>query len=223
MVEELACSWSFLELFGLSVLVYYAVQLVLWIFLDSDIELFWKTKFGVPIKSMQGHVVWVTGASSGIGKHLAIVLAKNGVRLCISARREDELLEVKKLCLTASNDSLKSDDILVLKMDMLDISGQDDAFEKVHNHFGRIDVLVQNAGRSQRADWQEIALCVDRDLFELNVFSVVNLSRIYLKNIKTNGYSGGHIAVTSSVAGLISPPGSASYNGAKHAIHVIYF
>lgn len=172
--------------------------------------------------SLRGKVVWVTGASSGIGKGLAICLAKNGVKLVLSARREDELEKVKQDCLNLSSKLLSKDDILVLKMDMLEISKQEEHFETVINHFGGLDVLVNNAGRSQRAPWELVELSVDRELFELDVFSVINLCRIAVKYFdKIN--KRGHLAVTSSGAGIVGVPFSPSYCGAKHAIHVNLF
>ncbi|XP_037040864.1 dehydrogenase/reductase SDR family member 7-like [Bradysia coprophila] len=207
---------GFFELLGLIVFLYFIVNIFLWIYLDSDIELFICEKIGKPIDSLRGKVVWITGASSGIGKSLGIVLARHGVKLCLSARREDELDKVKSECLKES--SLKPDDIFVLKMDMLQTDKHQDYFDQVIKHFGRVDVLVNNAGRSQRALWQNIDLQVDRELFDLDVFSVVNLSRIYIRHVEKHSLEG-HIAVTSSTAGLIGVPNSCSYVGAKHAIH----
>lgn len=164
-------------------------------------------------------MVWITGASSGIGKHLALVLAQNGVRLCISARRETELEHVKSECVRVSNTQLQSNDVLVLKMDMLDFDGHQKYFDHVLRHFGHIDILVNNAARSQRANFENIPIEIDRELFELGVFSVINLSRIFVKYLlRTNRK--GHIAVTSSLAGLTSFTGSCSYVGAKFALHV---
>lgn len=164
---------------------------------------------------MRGKVVWITGSSSGIGKQLAIELAKHHVKLCISARSGDRLQAVKEECLKQSK-LLQPNDILVLKMDMLDIDQHQRYFDTVVNHFGGLDILVNNAGRSQRASFEEINLSVDRELFELDVFSIVNLTRIYVRHCKGRG----HVAVTSSSVGLISVPNSASYTAAKHAIHV---
>jgi dehydrogenase/reductase SDR family protein 7 len=78
--------------------------------------------------------------------------------------------------------------------------------------------LVNNAGRSQRANWEEIDLAVDKEMFDLNVFSVVSLSRIAVQYFMKRNE--GHIVVTSSLAGVMPCPYSASYIGAKHAIHV---
>jgi dehydrogenase/reductase SDR family protein 7 len=82
----------------------------------------------------------------------------------------------------------------------------------------QLDILVNNAGRSQRANWEDIEVGVDREMFDLNVFGVVALSRIvvcYFQKKKE-----GHIVVTSSLAGVKATPFSGSYTGAKHAIHV---
>lgn len=170
--------------------------------------------------TLHGKVVWITGASSGIGKYLALELAKHGVKLCISARRELELEKVKEECLVQSSSLLKPNDILVLKMDMLEIDKHKEHFEKVLTHFdGQLDILVNNAGRSQRAKWEEIDVQIDRDLFELDVFSILNLSRIFVRHIEKYSRKG-HLAVVSSLAGVIIAPNSASYVGAKFAINV---
>lgn len=171
------------------------------------------------IGSLEGKVVWITGASSGIGKYLAIALAENNVKLCISARRVAELYQVKEQCLLKST-KLQSNDILVLPMDMLELNRHEEHFNRILSHFGQLDVLVNNAGRSQRALFKDIALKVDQQIFDLDVFSIINLSRIYVNHVDKTGGKG-HIAITSSSVGLITVPGSASYTGAKHALHVI--
>ena len=82
----------------------------------------------------------------------------------------------------------------------------------------QLDVLVNNAGRSQRANWEDIDLAVDKEMFDLNVFSVLSLSRIALQYFMKQNK--GQIVVTSSLVGVIAIPYSASYAAAKHAIHV---
>lgn len=81
-----------------------------------------------------------------------------------------------------------------------------------------MDILINNAGRSQRAVWEEIDIQVDKQMFDLNVFGVISLSRIAVRHFNTRGK--GCIAVTSSLAGIIGVPFSGSYTGSKHAIHV---
>ncbi|XP_055700889.1 dehydrogenase/reductase SDR family member 7-like [Phlebotomus papatasi] len=203
---------------GLGVLIYYIVSVILWINLDCDVELFIKSKFGKKISSLEGKVVWITGASSGIGKSLALLLAKNGVKLALSARRLDELQKVKEDCLLNSRGKLKEKDILSLRMDVLEMEKHGEIFERVLKHFGRLDILVNNAGRSQRASWLDIDLEVDRAIFELNVLSPVNLSRIVARYFIENGIEG-HIAVNASMAALIPIPNMSSYIAAKSAIN----
>lgn len=104
-------------------------------------------------------------------------------------------------------------------MDMLENDKHESLLGKVIDHFGQLDVLVNNAGRSQRAQFKDIALEVDREIFELDVFSVVNLSRVYVRHVEKTATTG-HITITSSSVGLTAVPNSASYTAAKHALHV---
>lgn len=130
---------------------------------------------------------------------------------------------MKKLCLENNHTGLTANDILVLKMDMLEIDRHEDHFTNVLKHFGQLDVLVNNAGRSQRANWESIDFQVDHDMFDLDVFSIVNLSRIYVRHIEKTPMKKGHLAVTSSVAGILPVPFSSSYVGAKFAINVFIY
>ncbi|KAK2578864.1 hypothetical protein KPH14_001272 [Odynerus spinipes] len=183
---------------------------------DCDIQLAFLEKFGKPISSLKGQVVWITGASSGIGEHLAYVLAKGGCKLVLTARREAELQKVKRVCLEENAD-LKDDDILILPLDICNTDLHQETFKTIITKFGKLDILVNNAGRSQRAKWENIELSVDREMFELNVFSQLSLSRMVMKYFLQNNY--GHIVVTSSLAGILPVPGSATYSGTKHALH----
>lgn len=103
-------------------------------------------------------------------------------------------------------------------MDLIDFQTHEKCFEQAVDHFGGVDVLFNNAGRSQRANFDDIDLSVDEQMFSLNVFAVINMSRIALKHFNKKGR--GHIAVTSSMAGIIGLPFSATYTATKHALHV---
>lgn len=81
-----------------------------------------------------------------------------------------------------------------------------------------MDVLVNNAGRSQRAQWEKIEIEVDREMFELNVFSVISLSRLAVQYFLQTG--SGHIVITSSVAGFVPVAMSSTYCATKYALHV---
>ena len=102
-------------------------------------------------------------------------------------------------------------------MDMCEFSSHKPNFEKILEQFGRLDILINNAGKSQRARWEHISPEVDLDMFNLNVFSVVNLTRTVLGHMLAN--KSGVVSVMSSTAGKAGVPFSGTYTGSKHAIH----
>ncbi|KAJ9586317.1 hypothetical protein L9F63_020025 [Diploptera punctata] len=206
------CSW--IVVIVVICVVSYIIALLL---VDCDLRLAWATKLGKRVDSLAGRVVWITGASSGIGEQIAIALAKGGAKLVLSARRVQELERARRLCSCESGKDLTDRDILVLPMDVTDVDKHDSHFQLVLQHFGKLDILVNNAGRSQRANWEDIELAVDRQMFELNVFAVVALSRIIVRYFQKK--KEGHIVVTSSLTGVKAVPFSASYTGAKYALH----
>lgn len=208
-----------ITLLGFAIVLYYGNYILLWILLDCNVYLWWKCIYGKELSVLKGKVIWVTGASSGIGRALALTLAKQGAKLILSARRAPLLEEVKGSCLEVSRGLLSDRDILVLPLNILELDEHSKALDQVLQHFGHLDTLVNNAGRSQRAQWEEIEVQVDRDLFELDVFSTLNLTRLVVKYFLQHREGKGQIAVTSSVAGLIEVPYSASYCGAKHALN----
>lgn len=187
--------------------------------MDCNLQLTILEHLGKPISHLKGQIVWINGASSGIGEHLAYVLAKAGCKLILSARREAELQRVKQICLQENND-LKDDDILVLPLNICHTNLHEETFEKIIKKFGKLDILVNNTGRSQRSQWENIELSVDREMFELNVFSQLSLSRIVMKYFLQKNY--GHIVVTSSLAGILPVPHSATYTATKYALHGYY-
>ncbi|CAG5136393.1 unnamed protein product [Candidula unifasciata] len=184
---------------------------------DGDLQLMFKTKFGKPPDSLAGKVVWITGASSGIGEHIAYCLAKAGCRLVLSARRTEELERVKQKCLQISAGKLSEDDILVLPLDVVAYDTHKPAVQKVLETFNKIDILVNNAGRGQRALWLDVDLSVDRELFEINVLGPVSLTQEVLPHMIQRKQ--GHVVVVSSVAGKLGAATFRSYVGSKHAIH----
>ncbi|XP_070149109.1 dehydrogenase/reductase SDR family member 7 [Polyergus mexicanus] len=206
---------AFLATVGLLTLLYYLAYLIFPFILDCDLLLAFKEIFGKPVVSLKGKVVWITGASSGIGEQLAYVLAKAGCKLILSARRIDELEKVKRKCLE-ENEHLSDEDVEVHPLDLLNLDLQK-AFQHVIEKFGKLDILVNNAGRSQRAQWENIEIAVDKEMFELNVFSIVSLSRLAVKHFLQTGK--GQIVINSSVAGFLPVVRSGTYCGTKHALH----
>jgi short-subunit dehydrogenase len=155
-------------------------------------------------------VVWITGASSGIGEGLAHGFAREGAKLVLSARRADRLEGVKAACEGAA-------EVLVVPFDMLDEIGRAQAVERVLGRFGHVDVMVQNAGVSQRSLAQNTALSVDRAIMEIDYFAVIALTKLILPAMIAR--KKGHFVVTSSVAGKFGVPMRSAYCAAKHALH----
>jgi short-subunit dehydrogenase len=156
-------------------------------------------------------VIWITGASSGIGEALALELARKEARLILSSRREDELKRV------AEQTKLPELDLMILPFDLSDTSNASGFTAQVMNKFGRIDVLVNNGGYSQRSEVMETSLEIDRKLMEVNYFSYVSLTKAVLPYMKRQ--KSGQIVVISSIAGKFGFYLRSSYSAAKHALH----
>ncbi len=161
------------------------------------------------MNDFQNKVIWITGASSGIGEAMAYELARRGALLVLSARRADVLEAVKSRC-------ERSDKHLVLPMDMTDQSRFREQTASVLSTYGRIDMLVNNAGVSQRALVKDTSVEVDRQIMELDFFGPVALTKMVLPHMLARG--SGHLVAVSSVVGLVATPYRSAYASAKHAI-----
>jgi dehydrogenase/reductase SDR family protein 7 len=158
-------------------------------------------------------VVWITGASSGIGEALAGQLAAADARLVLSARREEELHRVKRGC---EAQGAAADRVLVLPLDITDHAAMPAALETVSGKFGRVDMLINNAGISQRSLCIETDMEVYRRLMEVDVLGQIALTKQVLPLMYRQ--RGGHIVIMASVAGKIGAPFRTGYCAAKHAV-----
>uniref|UniRef100_A0A8C6ZSB8 Dehydrogenase/reductase 7 n=1 Tax=Nothoprocta perdicaria TaxID=30464 RepID=A0A8C6ZSB8_NOTPE len=196
-------------------LVALVALLLRWRRADGDLTLLWAEWRGRrPENELPGKVVWVTGASSGIGEELAYQLARIGALLAISARREDELQRVKKKCLEISN--LGDKDILVLPLDLTQRSSHEAATNSVLKHFGKIDVLINNGGRSQRSLFVDTNLDVFSAIMELNYLGTISLTKYVLNHMIQRRK--GKIVTVSSVMGIMGAPLASGYCASKHAL-----
>jgi len=162
------------------------------------------------MQSLSGKVVWITGASSGIGKEAAIQLHSKGAKLILSARNVSALENLKK--------SLgDSDEILILPLDLLSPDGFPNAVDTAYSKFGRVDIVLNNAGISQRSYVLETDLSVDRKIMEVNYFGTIALTKAILPRMIEQG--GGHFAVISSVVGKFGFGVRSAYSASKHALH----
>ena len=165
--------------------------------------------------SFRGKVVWITGASSGLGRALAVYLCQFGPKLILSARRKDELEKVKQECLSINPD-LSEDDVLVLPMDSLDFDKLPELVSAVTLKFEHIDILVNNAGRSQRSLAETTPVEVDRAVMELNLLGYVALTKAVLPSMIEQ--KSGCIVAVSSVAGKMGSPIGTAYSASKFAV-----
>ena len=154
----------------------------------------------------KGKVVWVTGTSSGIGEELCKQLSKCGAKVILSARSEGKLMKVAS--------SLSDGKVLVL--DLADPESVASATEKAVKLFGRIDILINNAGvwcKSSFLDFQEKC---SRELMEINFFGTVSLTRDVVKVMIKQG--GGHIVNVSSLLGKFGANSVHYYSASKFAL-----
>ncbi|XP_061599053.1 dehydrogenase/reductase SDR family member 7 [Cololabis saira] len=191
------------------------IHFLCFIFADADLTLLRASLAGHrPETKLKGLVVWVTGASSGIGEELAYQLARCGSRLVLSARREEELKRVKSHCLENSN--LGDEDILVLPLDLLERTLHEEKTKTVIEYFGHIDILINNGGRSQRSLCLETKLDVYQALMELNFLGTVSITKQVLPHMTERGR--GSVVTVSSVVGLAGAPLATGYSASKHAL-----
>lgn len=155
-------------------------------------------------------VVWITGASSGIGKALAITLSKKDCKLILSSRREAELLEVKNQCLNAEH-------VEVLTLDLADYKSMKPIVDTAISLFGKVDILINNGGISQRSPIIDTSIEVDKKLMDIDYLGTVALSKALLPHFVA--HQSGHYVVISSLMGKFSSHYRSAYCGAKHALH----
>jgi len=151
-------------------------------------------------------VVWVTGASSGIGEALAVAFSREGAQLVLSARRAEELERVRASC-------ERPDRHVVLPLDLTDA----EAIARAAERAGRVDVLVHSGGVSQRSLAMQTGLAVERAIMNLNFFGTVALTKAVLPAMIAR--KSGHIVPVSSVMGYIGTPLRSAYAASKHALH----
>ena len=154
-------------------------------------------------------VVWITGASSGIGKELAIQLSKFGAILVLTARREKELAEVKALCANAT--------VHVFPYDLENLNDIPKLYNDVIKETEAIDILINNAGISAWSSVNETNLDVYKRVINLDYLSVVALTKSVLPDMIRK--KSGQIVTNTSLLGKLSTKKRSVYAGAKHALH----
>ncbi len=157
--------------------------------------------------NLAGKVVLITGASSGIGEAAARLFAAQGARVAVAARSREKL---EALAATLP-------DALAVPTDMLDEASVTDMVARTHAHYGRVDVLVNNAGRGMHVPVADARLADYRELLELNVVSVLHAMQQALPVMRAQG-SGNIVNVSSGTTKMLVP-GLAPYSSTKHALN----
>ncbi len=162
-------------------------------------------------QNLADQVVWITGASSGLGEALAKAFAAQDAQVILTARRVEVLEQVRQ--------TLKSPERhLVVAADVTNEADVRHAYATVLEQKGRIDYLINNAGLSQRALIQDTTMQTERAIMEVDYFSQVFFTKTVLPTFLSQ--KSGRIVFVSSVAGLLGTQYRATYSAAKAAIHL---
>ena len=158
-------------------------------------------------------IVWITGASSGIGEQLALQAAQHGAKLVLSARREPELARVRQACPDPER-------VALLPLDLAQLADAEAAAKTAEGFFGAVDILVNNAGISQRTEMLDTPIKAYRQIMEVDFFAPIALTKALVPGMLQRG--GGHVVVVSSVLGKAALKRRTGYAAAKHALHGFY-
>lgn len=154
-------------------------------------------------------IVWITGASSGIGRQIAIQLASEKAILILTSSNVEVLNKLTEILSSQTK-------CYALPFDLLNVDKIQDLVNNALKLEEKIDYVIQSAGISQRALAEETAMDVNRKLMELNFFATVAISQAILPHFKK--INSGNITVISSVAGLMGFPLRSGYAASKHAL-----
>lgn len=171
--------------------------------------------------SVQGAVVVITGASSGLGKECARVFHAAGARLVLCGRDASRLQQVVQELTASSTDAQQQTYTpSTVIFDLADADTVDRAAEEILKCYGQVDVLINNAGISYRGNILKTHISVQRDVMETNYFGTIALTQALLPSMVCR--RSGHIVVISSVQGKIAIPYRSAYAASKHATQAYF-
>jgi len=162
------------------------------------------------MERIDGKIVWITGASSGIGEALTYALDQKKCKLIISSRNKEALRKVKNNCSHKEN-------IAILSLDLGDFDSMATKVNEAISIFGHLDILVNNAGISQRSLIMDTDFSVYKKLIDINYLGTVALTKALLPHFIENKQ--GHFVTVTSLMGKFGSPYRSGYCGAKHALH----
>jgi NAD(P)-dependent dehydrogenase (short-subunit alcohol dehydrogenase family) len=163
-------------------------------------------------RRFEGRVAWITGASAGIGRELARVLAEQGARVAVSARRAERLDALVEEIVDRGGEAL------AVPCDVTDEDAVERAADAVVAHFGRLDIAVANAGFGVTGRLETLSAADWRRQLDVNVVGLAITARHALPHLRATG---GRLGLVGSVAGLVPAPGAAPYAASKAAVRSI--
>lgn len=163
------------------------------------------------MSTFENKTIWITGASSGIGEACAYLFAREKANLILTGTREDKLSEVQAKCLQSGG---KCE---ILPFDLSDTERIPAIVDKALSIFGRVDIMFNNAGISQRAKAGDTFFEVDKKIMDVNYFAPVLISKLLLSQMIKNG--GGTFVTTTSISGKFGFPLRSAYSASKHALY----
>lgn len=196
--------WIVLISIAVLYLLYWLIRFAL---ADADVNLL---RHSLKPGYYEGKVVWVTGASSGIGEELSMQLSRLGAKVILSARSKDKLEKVRERVAHPENC-----EVLVLDLESRESVGV--AAEKAMTIYGRIDILVNNGAVAHRSFFSDFEEKWARKVMEINFFGTVSLTRDVLRVMEKQP-EGGHVVSISSVGGKIGRPLRHYYSASKFAL-----
>lgn len=163
------------------------------------------------MNTFHNKVIWITGASSGIGEALSLAMAREGANLILSSRRTEELERVRNQCTSPSNRCS------IHPFDLSDTSQIDQLTARILKEFGTIDYLINCGGISQRSYAKDTPIETDRKIMEVNFWGSVAVTKSVLPIMLEK--KSGHIIVISSISGKFGFFLRSAYSASKHALH----
>jgi NAD(P)-dependent dehydrogenase (short-subunit alcohol dehydrogenase family) len=154
--------------------------------------------------------VLITGATDGLGKALALLLAKHGYRVFAAGRSQEKLAELDRIAID------QKFPMETVPIDVCSDSSVQSAVHTVLRKAGTLDVLVNNAGVNYTAAVEDLSMDDWRAQFETNFFGVLRVTRAILPHMRER--RSGRILMMSSLSGLVTPPTQGAYSSSKHAL-----
>src|SRR5580704_9472336 len=169
-----------------------------------------NTSTSAPVSAGKDRIWFITGASTGFGRTLAEEVLKAGGKVVATARNRDKVADLE---------AKFPQKVKALALDVTNAGQVDTAVTQAFAQFGRVDVLVNNAGYGLAGAIEEVSETEYMPMFETNVFGLLRVTRASLPHLRKQ--RSGHILNLSSIGGLVASPGMGYYNGTKFAVEGI--